>query len=91
MFRGMIVAMAVKVGHSKDKQPEEQSRGLIANLSRIRQFAAEVRHEFGKVVWPGKKQAIKSTAVVTALVILIAIYLGAVDWVLGSLVGAILR
>ncbi|MFH7321559.1 preprotein translocase subunit SecE [Desulfurivibrio sp. D14AmB] len=68
-----------------------QSEGLGSRLSQIKQFITEVRQEFGKVVWPGKKQAIMSTTVVVILVILVAIYLGTVDLVLGKIVGAILR
>ncbi|MDF1613445.1 preprotein translocase subunit SecE [Desulfurivibrio dismutans] len=60
-------------------------------MAQIRQFMAEVRQEFVKVVWPGKKQTLMSTTVVIALVIVVAIYLGSIDLVLGKLVGAILR
>jgi preprotein translocase subunit SecE len=61
------------------------------NLGQIKQFANEVKNELGKVAWPEKKHTIGSTAVVVVLVMLISIYLGGVDLLLGSIVSAILR
>ena len=84
--------MAAKVEPGKGgQQGGDQSLSFGARLAGIKQFIAEVRQEFGKVVWPGKKQTIMSTTVVAILVIVVAIYLGTVDLVLGKLVGAILR
>ncbi|ADH86160.1 preprotein translocase subunit SecE [Desulfurivibrio alkaliphilus] len=83
--------MAAKAEESKSRQPEVHKPGAGSRLTQIRQFMSEVRQEFGKVVWPAKKQTIMSTTVVIALVIVVAIYLGSIDLVLGKLVGAILR
>ncbi len=83
--------MAAKAEENKNRHPEVQSESLASRLARLKQFMSEVRQEFVKVVWPGKKQTVMSTAVVIALVILVAIYLGTIDLVLGKLVGAILR
>lgn len=83
--------MAAKTDTGKNRQPPPGDESFGAKLSRLKQFIAEVRQEFGKVVWPGKKQAIMSTTVVMALVIVVAIYLGTIDLVLGKVVGAILR
>jgi preprotein translocase subunit SecE len=85
---GVISAMAVKAEQNKG---EGQDESLAARWARLKQFVVEVRQEFGKVVWPAKKQTIMSTTVVVALVILVAIYLGSIDLVLGKIVGAILR
>jgi len=60
-------------------------------LSRIKEFAAEVQGEFGKIVWPARKQTVASTAVVLVLVMIVSIYLGAVDLFLGKIVDFILR
>ncbi len=68
---------------------EEQQAGF--QMSRINEFATEVKGEFGKIAWPAKKQTMASTAVVAALVMLISFYLGAVDLVLGKLIGYVLR
>ena len=83
--------MAAKAEDSKNKQVEVRNPGAGSRVAQIRQFMAEVRQEFVKVVWPGKKQTLMSTTVVIALVIVVAIYLGSIDLVLGKLVGAILR
>ncbi|MGV1098089.1 preprotein translocase subunit SecE [Thiovibrio sp. JS02] len=67
----------------------EQASGF--QVSRINEFATEVKTEFGKIVWPAKKQTIGSTAVVVVLVMIISFYLGAVDLVLGKIIGLVLR
>jgi preprotein translocase subunit SecE len=61
------------------------------SIGQVKQFAKEVKTEIGKVVWPEKKHTIGSTATVVFLVFLMAIYLGGVDLLLGSIVSAILR
>ncbi|HIJ79909.1 MAG: preprotein translocase subunit SecE [Desulfobulbaceae bacterium] len=61
------------------------------NVGRVKDFAAEVKTEFAKIVWPAKKQAIASTGVVVVLVVMISFYLGAVDLLLGKIIGLVLR
>jgi preprotein translocase subunit SecE len=55
------------------------------------QFLREVKIELKKVTWPSRKQAIGSTAVVIAVIILISIFLGSVDIGLSSLIRAVLQ
>ena len=45
----------------------------------VKQFLDDVRGELKKVTWPTKKELLSTTAVVIALVLLIAFYLGIVD------------
>lgn len=59
-------------------------------MSRISKFVDDVKSEFGKIVWPNKKQTIGSTVVVVVLVMLISVYLGAVDLFLGKFIGYVL-
>ena len=73
---------------SSDKEVEQKTE---FSVSRVKEFAADVKSEFGKVVWPPKKQTIASTGVVVVLVMIISFYLGAVDLILGKLIGLILR
>jgi len=54
------------------------------------QFFREVRVELGKVTWPSRKQTLGSTAVVIIFVFMIALFLGAVDLGLSSLIRLIL-
>jgi preprotein translocase subunit SecE len=55
------------------------------------QFLREVKVELKKVAWPSRKQTIGSTAVVIALVMIISIFLGAVDLGLSSLIRIVLQ
>jgi preprotein translocase subunit SecE len=54
------------------------------------QFLKEVKIELKKVTWPSRKEAIGSTAVVIILVILVAIFLGLVDFGLAQTVRMVL-
>ena len=81
--------MTTKEERSKKKSTEEQAPAF--QLSRVNEFAADVKSEFIKIVWPTKKQTMTSTVVVVVLVILVSFYLGAVDLILGKLIGLILR
>jgi preprotein translocase subunit SecE len=67
--------------------PEEKKEPVIA---RTKQFVREVQAEFGKIVWPERKQTMGTTAVVVVLVIILSFYLGTVDLLLGKLVEFIL-
>jgi preprotein translocase subunit SecE len=55
------------------------------------QFLREVKIELKKVTWPSRKQTIGSTAVVIALVIIISMFLGAVDIGLSNLIRVVLQ
>jgi len=55
------------------------------------QFLREVKVELKKVTWPSRKQTIGSTVVVIALVMIISIFLGAVDLGLSSLIRIVLQ
>ncbi len=55
------------------------------------QFLREVKIELKKVTWPSRKQTIGSTAVVIALVLIISLFLGFVDFGLSSLIRAVLQ
>lgn len=50
------------------------------------QFIREVVQELKRVTWPSRKQTISSTGVVLALVVVVSIFLGVVDFVLSRLV-----
>lgn len=57
----------------------------------IREFVMEVKAEFKKVVWPDKKVTVGLTGFVVILVVVISLYLGSVDLLLGKLVSLVLR
>ncbi len=61
------------------------------SASKISDFSADVKKEFGKIAWPPKNTTIRTTGVVIVLVFLISFYLGAVDMLLGKLINFILQ
>ncbi len=71
-------------------KPVKQGRG-DGYLEKGMQFLREVRIEFKKVTWPPRNQVIGSTVVVIILVMVIALFLGAVDIGLSNLVRVVLR
>ncbi len=73
-----------------DREPEEAAASKFTP-ARIKEFTAEVQAEFKKIVWPTRKTTLASTGVVIFLVVLFSLYLGAVDLLLGKLVGYILQ
>ena len=50
------------------------------------QFFREVRTELKKVIWPSRKETMGSTSIVIILVLIIALYLGLVDFGLGRII-----
>jgi preprotein translocase subunit SecE len=60
-------------------------------LRRVQQFFREVAAEFRRVNWPSRAEVARSTVVVLAVVVILALYLGAVDVGLARIVGVILK
>ena len=50
------------------------------------QFIREVRSELAKVVWPSRNQVVRTTLVVIAMSLAVALFLGAVDYGLTKLI-----
>ncbi|CAK8713200.1 MAG: preprotein translocase subunit SecE [Candidatus Electronema aureum] len=57
----------------------------------IRQFFQEVTTEFKKIVWPDRKATFGISGFVILLTIILSVYLGTVDFVLGKLVSLVLQ
>jgi preprotein translocase subunit SecE len=68
---------------SNKKQSQNKSGGFLAGP---RRFARDVRGELRRVSWPDRDQLRQSTAVVLIIVIVLALYVAAVDFVFQSLV-----
>ena len=86
--------MATKMEKSsKGKKDIEAVSGQQSkfDLARLNRFVSDVKNEFGKIVWPTKKQTTGSTVVVVVLVSLLSFYLGAVDLFLGKFIAYVLR
>jgi preprotein translocase subunit SecE len=90
--------MSTKKSNRSGKQGTESRKELGDQQSRatyspagIKLFLSEVQSEFRKIVWPGKKPTAGLTGFVILLVILISLYLGSVDLLLGKLVSTVLN
>ena len=59
--------------------------------AQIRKFVDEVKVEFGKIVWPDKKMTLGLTGIVIVMTIIVSIYLGSVDLVIGKIVSGFLH
>ena len=63
-----------------DKKPSTGSKGIGGIVQKGIQFLREAKNELKKVKWPTRKELMASTAVVILLVLVIAFYLGLVDF-----------
>jgi preprotein translocase subunit SecE len=77
---------ATAKGSNKKSQQKQPQRGGGGVLAGPRRFARDVRGELRRVSWPDRDQLRQSTAVVLIIVIVLAIYVAAVDFVFQNLV-----
>ena len=82
--------MAAK-GKTKKNRSAKVAAPSPYSPAEIKKFIEEVKVEFFKIVWPDKKMTLGLTGVVVALTVVISIYLGTVDLLLGKVVASILR
>jgi preprotein translocase subunit SecE len=54
-------------------------------MQRFMQFLKEARAELGKVTWPTRRELYESTILVIVSVILITVFIGAVDFVFNKM------
>ena len=59
--------------------------------AQIKKFVEEVKVEFSKIVWPERKVTLSLTGIVIALSVVVSLYLGSVDLLLGKLVSSLLQ
>jgi preprotein translocase subunit SecE len=83
--RGQVVKLKVKPRRSFKLPP------VMEYWSSTRQFLAEAVQELKKVTWPNRKETLGATGVVLILVIIIAVFLGLVDFGLSRLVRFVVR
>ncbi|MCI5119768.1 MAG: preprotein translocase subunit SecE [Candidatus Electrothrix sp. AUS4] len=77
--------------NGKASAVEEGTSSFVLAPSNIRRFYHEVVAEFKKIVWPDRKVTFGLSGFVILLTVLLSIYLGAVDLILGKLVGLVLQ
>jgi preprotein translocase subunit SecE len=77
---------ATTKGSNKKAQQKQPQRGGGGVLAGPRKFARDVRGELRRVTWPDRDQLRQSTAVVLISVVVLAVYIAAVDVVFQNLV-----
>ena len=60
-------------------------------FEKIQQFLREVRAEMEKVTWPGRPEVQAATIVIIVLVILLAAFIGGVDFIIDRVLGLFFR
>jgi len=60
-------------------------------LANARNFMIDVKTELKKVTWPSRKETISTAWVVVVIILLISMYLGVCDYILGKLLKAVIR
>ncbi|PID52382.1 MAG: preprotein translocase subunit SecE [Candidatus Moraniibacteriota bacterium] len=55
-------------------------------MEKIRQFLREAYNEMKKVSWPTREQTIQYTMLVVAISISVAVFLGILDYMFGSVI-----
>jgi preprotein translocase subunit SecE len=80
-----------KTGMDTKKESVDMEVKSYLSLSGMREFMLEVQSEFRKIVWPEKKTTMGLTAFVVLLVVVISLYLGSIDLLIGKLVSMVLH
>jgi preprotein translocase subunit SecE len=94
---GLIKAASGAAVVKSEKKKQLPAAGPVAAkpkdniFTKSAQFLREVKVELKKVTWPSRKQTIGSTAVVIALVMIISLFLGVVDFGISSLIRIVLQ
>lgn len=60
-------------------------------FERIRQFLREVRAEMEKVTWPGRDEVRAATIIIIVLVLILAAFIGVVDFIVSRVLGVFFR
>jgi len=60
-------------------------------FNRIKKFFKEVQYELSKVTWSSRKELVGSTIVVIVVSLILATYIGIVDYGLTNLIHLLLR
>lgn len=59
-------------------------------MSRITTYFRDIRNEFTQITWPDRQTAIRLTLLVVAFSAVFAAFLGAVDYLFGSAIRALI-
>jgi preprotein translocase subunit SecE len=82
---------SAKTKKSGSRNISQEKKSSSFSPTAIRDFVNEVIVEFKKIVWPDKKVTFGLTGFVLVLVVVISLYLGSVDLILGKIVSSVLQ
>jgi preprotein translocase subunit SecE len=94
---GAVAATSIpkKVVTSEPRRPSEKKPSVrvspMSYIGKAGQFLRESRMELKKVKWPTRKELLASTAVVIVLTLIVAFFLGLVDFGLIKIMKTIIR
>jgi preprotein translocase subunit SecE len=81
---GAVKSPGQKASRTSTKKTQDKKGGAdsggVGIISKSVQFVREAKTELKKVKWPTKKELLASTAVVIVLSLLVAFYLGLIDF-----------
>ncbi|MCI5217639.1 MAG: preprotein translocase subunit SecE [Candidatus Electrothrix sp. LOE2] len=77
--------------NAKSGSVDDSTSSFVLAPGNVRRFYHEVVVEFKKIVWPDRKVTFGLSGFVILLTVLLSVYLGAVDLILGKLVGLVLQ
>ena len=60
-------------------------------FEKLKRFLREGRAEMETVTWPGRQEVQAATLVIIALVLLLAVFIGGVDFIVSRLLGLFFR
>ena len=80
-----------KKKNSREEQGAEDAVISPYSPAGMKLFSSEVAAEFKKIVWPDRKVTLGLSGFVILLTVLLSVYLGAIDFVLGKLVAMVLQ
>lgn len=75
-----------KGGEGSDAPKRRREPAPRAERTGPVQFGREVRTELSKVSWPNRTEVINYSVVVFATVVVLTVFIGAIDWVFSSFV-----
>lgn len=76
---------------SSGQQAQKDSQvSLGSKISQLKEFFEESKVEIKKVVWPSRKETIATSIAVVVFTLVVALYLGVVDFGLSKLISVIL-
>ncbi len=75
----------------KGSQAQNVETASKFSVAQIKEFSGDVKTEFEKITWPDKKHTMGACGVMVVFVMMISFYLGAVDLILGKIIGAVLK